>query len=121
MTKTTRRILGLILTTQALVSIFAMSTISASATEIKNNNSQIVEKSNVDTIESPTTQFIPGDANNDGRISVVDGVLIQKHVLGLKTLNKQQCIVCDLNHDGKVNSSDLILVMRKILGYRYID
>lgn len=64
------------------------------------------------------SKVIPGDANNDGVVSVADAVLLQRCIIGLETFTVDQCIACDLNHDNTLNTIDVILMMRNLLGFQ---
>ena len=72
------------------------------------------------------TQLPKGDGykvkahkNDDVRngVSTLDLVLIQRHILGLQTLQgPYKVIASDINNDGKVKSSDLLSLRKVILG-----
>ena len=59
---------------------------------------------------------IPGDANNDGKITSMDYVLIKKHILGTGTLTGDNSIRADINGDSKISSLDYIMARKVILG-----
>lgn len=57
------------------------------------------------------------DVNGDNRISLIDAVLMQKYIMGLKTLTDEQIRNADFNMNGKVDLSDVVLLQRALLGY----
>ena len=56
-----------------------------------------------------------GDMNEDGDVSVSDAVLLQKYLLGSKSITKEKYEVADINTDGTVDVFDLISLKYKIL------
>lgn len=57
------------------------------------------------------------DVNNG--VSTLDLVMIQRHILGLQTLdNPYNLIASDVNNDGKIKSSDLLSLRKVILGIK---
>lgn len=58
----------------------------------------------------------PGDVNNDGKVNVVDVMLVMRHALGLDTLDPADLEVADVNGDGAVNVQDVTLIMQIALG-----
>ena len=65
------------------------------------------------TIEGP--DFIPGDANGDGKVNVSDIVEIVNKILGNPS-GKLIEEAADVNDDGKINVTDIVLVVNIILG-----
>lgn len=60
---------------------------------------------------------IAGDVNCDGKLSSVDLLIAQKHILGISELKNEAAVsAADFNGDGKVNSKDLLACQKKILG-----
>lgn len=69
------------------------------------------------TIESKIFVIsVRGDTNGDGKISILDLLNIQKHILGRGILIEQKFYSGDVNYDGKVSIVDLLLVQKNILG-----
>ena len=60
--------------------------------------------------EPENTPEVSGDANNDGRLSLVDVVQVHKMLLTRKAPPKS----CDMNKDNKVNVIDLSLMKQKL-------
>jgi len=60
----------------------------------------------------------PGDINGDGKINVLDVVLVLQHVLEIDDppLTEAQKKAADVNHDGLINVLDVTLIMQKALG-----
>ena len=57
------------------------------------------------------------DVSGDNRISLIDAVLMQKYIMGLKQLTDEQIANADFNMNGKVDLSDVVLLQRALLGY----
>ena len=59
--------------------------------------------------------LIPGDVNNDGRISVLDITILTNHILRINdnSIFKQQA--ADMNSDGRISIVDVTKVTNKIL------
>lgn len=77
------------------------------ATTSPTTTSPTTEPSTVAT--EPTTapqEFLPGDINCDGVISVLDATGIQKYLSQLSSLTKEEIERCDFNGDGFVSITD---------------
>ena len=60
--------------------------------------------------------FKTGDVNGDGKVSNVDLVLVQRHILDMEKLTGLEKIRADTNNDGKVDIVDLANIQKIILG-----
>lgn len=58
---------------------------------------------------------IIGDVNNDGKMSLSDVVHLQRHLIGITTLDDTQLIMADMNGDNIVNLADVVYLQRKLL------
>ena len=67
------------------------------------------------------TVVIYGDTNGDGKITVLDLLVIQKHILGVSNLNGAKGIAADPSKDGKINALDLLKVQKHILEVSEIE
>ncbi len=56
-----------------------------------------------------------GDTNSDGKVSIVDLVRVQKHLLEVISLGGLQNTAADVNHDGKISILDLVRVQKHLL------
>jgi len=56
-----------------------------------------------------------GDINDDGKVNVLDVVLVMRHVLEIEELDQDQEKYADVNCDGKVNVQDVSLIMQYAL------
>ena len=73
--------------------------------------------SNVMTIIPQESEYMIGDANIDGRITVADATLIQKFCVGLSTPeNETARKLADVNGDGTVSILDATLIQKYLVG-----
>ncbi|MCI2113504.1 MAG: dockerin type I repeat-containing protein, partial [Ruminococcus sp.] len=63
-----------------------------------------------------TKDYLLGDVNGDGNISVLDATLIQKYIAGLVTFSDTQKAAADVNNDGSVSIVDATLIQKYIAG-----
>lgn len=69
-----------------------------------------------DTGGTQDDKVVYGDLNGDGKISNKDFVLMQKHILGISTLDENAAKAADISGDGKITNKDLVLLQKHILG-----
>lgn len=55
---------------------------------------------------------LTGDMNNDGEITVLDATLLQKHLVGLVTLNKETLSRADADGNGRLSVSDATTIQK---------
>lgn len=68
------------------------------------------------TAEKKTyTIAVRGDVNKDGKITILDLLLVQKHILEKTVLKDEQYYASELNYDNKISILDLLLVQKHIL------
>ncbi|MDE5885353.1 MAG: dockerin type I repeat-containing protein [Oscillospiraceae bacterium] len=67
------------------------------------------------SIDLTVEDVVIGDANFDGKISVIDVVIMQKYLLGRYRFSKAQWEQSDMNNDGIVNIFDFCLLKRKLI------
>ena len=53
-----------------------------------------------------------GDANLDGKVSIVDVIMINKSVLGAETLSSEQRTVSDVDGNGDVTAEDSLMILK---------
>ena len=63
-----------------------------------------------------TKDYLLGDVNGDGKISVLDATLIQKYLAGLVTFSDTQKAAADVNNDESVSVIDATLIQKYIAG-----
>ena len=59
---------------------------------------------------------IYGDVNGDGKISLIDLLYIQRHLLNTKKTSGVYTLAADVSKDGKIALIDLLMVQRHLLG-----
>jgi enterochelin esterase-like enzyme len=71
------------------------------------------------TVNTNTTgskkSIIIGDANCDNTIDVMDATIIQKHLVGLRTLSSTGLSLSDVNNDNSVDIADSTLIQKYLV------
>lgn len=81
------------------------------------DNGTAVIFSNVVTIIPQESEYMIGDANMDGKITVTDATLIQKFCVGLATPEDETARkLADVNGDGTVSIADATLIQKYLVG-----
>lgn len=86
------------------------STVAADATE-----SEATVDEPTATVPSFGTALV-GDANGDGKISIADATIIQKHLAKISEISEENTRFADLNGDGKITVTDATIIQKKIAG-----
>lgn len=60
--------------------------------------------------------FNPGDVNGDGKVSTLDYIAIENHIMNRKKLIGSTLSRADVNEDGKVSTLDYIAIENHIMG-----
>lgn len=68
----------------------------------------------VPTSSSPVGTMIYGDVNGDGIVKVQDATLIQKHSVGLESIEDKYLVLADVNADGVINVLDATMIQKYI-------
>jgi hypothetical protein len=63
-----------------------------------------------------TCPGIPGDINDDGRITTSDALLCFQIALGTYTPTPEEACRADVNSDGRVTTSDALCIFQEALG-----
>ncbi len=63
-----------------------------------------------------TPQFMPGDVDMDGQITIADSLMVLRHAMQLLTLSQEQLELADFNGDGSVNVVDAVEILRSAMG-----
>lgn len=62
-----------------------------------------------------------GDVNGDGKVSNLDLVLMQKHILGIAELTGSSLEAANVSKDGGISNKDLVILQKHILGIASIE
>ena len=62
-----------------------------------------------------SSKKLPGDANSDGKVNLLDAVMAQKAALSITTLDEQGIANADINGDGKITLFDAIAIQKLAL------
>ena len=84
---------------------------------ISNGLSWYYVRSGAAKAQDPRSVYQVGDLNLDGKIDVVDGLLIMRKLNGWK-VNLADQSIADVNKDGYVDVIDGLLLMRKLNGWK---
>ena len=63
-----------------------------------------------------TTELLPGDADGNGKIDILDVITINKAILGKEKLTDEQLKAVDFNSNSKPESSEALMIMKYIVG-----
>jgi len=63
-----------------------------------------------------TTPLPRGDINGDGRVTIVDAVLVLRFLAGLDTPSQAQLAAADLDANGKISVADALIVLKLVVG-----
>ena len=88
-------------------------TVSATSTTKKSTITPVTSTGNSVTTTVKTEPKLLGDANNDGKVTIADIVLMQKYLTNADVDIHYEAI--DMNEDGKFNVFDLIVIKRMML------
>ncbi|MHB1314896.1 MAG: SpoIID/LytB domain-containing protein [Christensenellales bacterium] len=64
--------------------------------------------------------ILSGDVNNDGTISLLDLLKVQKHLLSTSLLTNCSLVAGDIDGDGEITLLDLLKVQKHLLGTAHI-
>ncbi len=67
------------------------------------------------------TVVIYGDANGDGKLSGIDVIMIQKHMVGLEPISGISLVSADVNKDKKLGGVDVIMIQKHMVGISNVE
>ncbi|MBR2086496.1 MAG: dockerin type I repeat-containing protein, partial [Oscillospiraceae bacterium] len=82
-------------------------------TETTEKPTETTEKP-TETTEKPTepTELLYGDANLDGKVDIMDAILVNKTLVGVGKMEDAGRKNCDINADGTFDSDDGLNVLK---------
>ena len=89
---------------------------------VPKNGAEVPTETETETETESDTESEPlpietGDVNQDGTVSLLDIITLQKFLLG-KPTGQQVMLNADMNHDSIVNIYDFILLKKQLLSIR---
>lgn len=78
-------------------------------------------RNNTGSIYKEYPLVIYGDVNGDGDITVIDLLRVQKHLLGVTSLNGEYLYAADVSKDSKTTVIDLLRIQKHLLGIQTIS
>ena len=85
-------------------------------------NGEMVDRSTrkIESIQSDIhveiTVVLNGDVNHDGVLTVMDIILIRRHLAGIIILDEMALFSGDMNNDSRISSTDMVRCRRKLVG-----
>lgn len=73
------------------------------------------------TTDNGDENILYGDINGDGKVSNLDLVLMQKHILGITELTGSSLEAANVSKDGGISNKDLVILQKHILGIELIE
>lgn len=74
------------------------------------------EPTTAEPTTAPIPQYISGDVDGSGGVSIKDATLIQKSLLNMVFLNDAQMLAADVNGDNQVNILDVSAIQKYVAG-----
>ncbi len=74
-------------------------------------------KANGINFEQTKSEYLLGDVNLDGTVTIVDATLVMKANVGIEKLTEQQAKLADINNDGLVNVVDATDIQKRLAGF----
>ncbi|MGN0442084.1 MAG: CAP domain-containing protein [Acutalibacteraceae bacterium] len=72
----------------------------------------IISVGSMTIVSATDNNRLTGDINNDGTVSVIDAVLMQKHLSDILTLDENTLSCADVDGSGSINFLDAILIQK---------
>jgi len=83
---------------------------SATITQLKASEYSDGSRSFLEVTYSDWAPGLPGDANLDGAVNILDALACQCHCAGQSTLTSQGCVKMELDDDSSVTAQDLLVL-----------
>lgn len=89
---------------------------------ISNKNVTIISKGNSSSSndDEHVPIYKPGDVNGDGKVSTLDYIAIENHIMERSKLSGDKLSRADVNKDGKVSTLDYIAIENHIMGRKLL-
>ena len=73
-------------------------------------------KNDVNIVGDDFHSYLRGDVNGDGRVSTLDYIAIENHIMNRNKLTGDKIIRADVNGDERVSTLDYIAIENHIMG-----
>lgn len=73
-----------------------------------NSNTSILEQ------EITPVLHLVGDVDKDGKVSIMDATIIQRHIAQLTSISEERIVCADTDKDGKISIVDATMIQRFI-------
>ena len=74
------------------------------------------EPSDPSTDDEEELEFLIGDANGDGRISIADATIIQKYLAKIGSMSEEKLKIADISGDGRISVADATIIQKRLAG-----
>ena len=84
-------------------------------TDSSDTDTEVTDTETDTETDTDTNDYMEGDINKDGKISIVDVVMARAHIVKTKTLSSEQIAIGDMNKDNKISIVDVVMMRSKIV------
>ncbi len=87
-----------------------------SVLQLLDQNGEAIINYNIKSGSFDNTELAKGDMNGDGKVDIIDAMIIMQYTVGTTNLADYQIEAADIDGDGKVNVVDAYLIARYTVG-----
>ena len=109
-----KKVLSVLISVMMIASALSLLSVVSLAENSNVPDSTLTIATNTDASNVETSKI--GDANADGKVTVVDAKWILQNVADLRAFSVSQKTMCDVNNDGKISVVDAKLILKAVAG-----